>query len=372
MKILYAGQSLLKPIGGGEISAYTLLKELAKKHEVLSLGINEKKKYLFKDNSGINFYEYLAPIFFKKKLFPYHLTFLLIEQYFQEKISKAITEYQPDLVIFQNPAYLAKVSRKFRTLIFIRSMDWYGIEGKNIYSLKKLFYSTPFFKIRHRKNKKFLKNADLVIANSFFIKKKLSELMRVNSEVVYPFIELDTYRINDIKRKEQEYITFVNLRRPKGGEIALEIAAKMPKKTFLFIKGAKPEEDLVKMAEGLKNVKLVSWAKDMKEIYRKTKILLVPSLEESFGRLAIEAGINGIPTVASECGDLPTVIGDSGIVVEDTWNINKWTKSIRSLDNEWEYSKYSILAKENAQKFDFKNTLKDLKRILNNRLRISL
>jgi glycosyltransferase involved in cell wall biosynthesis len=53
---------------------------------------------------------------------------------------------------------------------------------------------------------------------------------------------------------------------------------------------------------------------DVREAYADCDIVLCPSLEESFGRVAAEAMANGIPVVASDIGALREVVGEAGLL----------------------------------------------------------
>ena len=123
----------------------------------------------------------------------------------------------------------------------------------------------------------------------------------------------------------------------------------------------------------LKNVKFIEWVQDMRNIYQQTSVIIMPSIwEEAFGRVPIEAGINGIPTIASKRGGIPESVGKEGIIIEDFQNIDHWIKSIEKLDNRDEYCKHSVFAKENAQNFDFEITYEEFKRKVREKLKIEL
>ena len=53
-------------------------------------------------------------------------------------------------------------------------------------------------------------------------------------------------------------------------------------------------------------------------LYREASMLVMPSLDEGFGLPALEAMTLGIPVVASARGALPEVIGDAGLLVDET------------------------------------------------------
>jgi glycosyltransferase involved in cell wall biosynthesis len=56
---------------------------------------------------------------------------------------------------------------------------------------------------------------------------------------------------------------------------------------------------------------------DPREFYAMTKVILMPSLwNESFGLVAAEAMINGIPVLGSNRGALPETVGDGGILFD--------------------------------------------------------
>ena len=56
---------------------------------------------------------------------------------------------------------------------------------------------------------------------------------------------------------------------------------------------------------------------NVSEIYATTKVLLAPSLwYESWGRVATEATMNGIPVLGSKSGGLPEAIGEGGITLD--------------------------------------------------------
>ena len=56
---------------------------------------------------------------------------------------------------------------------------------------------------------------------------------------------------------------------------------------------------------------------DPRDFYRVSRMVLMPSLwRESFGRVAAEALLNGIPVLASRRGALPEVLHDAGFLFD--------------------------------------------------------
>jgi glycosyltransferase involved in cell wall biosynthesis len=55
---------------------------------------------------------------------------------------------------------------------------------------------------------------------------------------------------------------------------------------------------------------------ELERAYTDSDVLLMPSLHEGFGLPALEAMASGVPVVVSNCGSLPEVVGDAGLLVE--------------------------------------------------------
>lgn len=377
MNILYIGSSLFTTTTGGEISARLLISKLSLTHNIVTICLDKEKNDIIKKN--IHYKMLKLPKILNQKLFPHHLKGYLVDVCMQKKIKNFLITYTPDIVICQNiPINPAILPKKVRNIFFIRSCEdfslwegWYGPFGK----IHKL-YNNMFFKIRNNRGIKTLKNVDLLISNSFFMKKYLKK-MGIKSEVIYPFIRLDDYKyktINNHHLVKKKYITFIKPVYEKGVEIALRIAKALPKREFLFVgESTRMSRKILKEINELKNVKFIEWVQDARNIYQQASVIIMPSIwEEAFGRIPIEAGINGIPIIASKRGGIPESVGKEGIIIEDFQNINNWIKSLEKLDNRDEYYKYSLFAKKNAQNFDFEITYEEFKRKVREKLKIEL
>jgi glycosyltransferase involved in cell wall biosynthesis len=56
---------------------------------------------------------------------------------------------------------------------------------------------------------------------------------------------------------------------------------------------------------------------DPRDFYRVSRLVLMPSLwDESFGRVAAEALVNGLPVLASRRGALPEVLAQAGFLFD--------------------------------------------------------
>ena len=72
----------------------------------------------------------------------------------------------------------------------------------------------------------------------------------------------------------------------------------------------------IERAARLGNIEWCGPTQDMREVFARSRVLLMPSVwEESFGRTVIEAQLNGLPVLASNRGALPDLVGDGGLAL---------------------------------------------------------
>jgi glycosyltransferase involved in cell wall biosynthesis len=149
-----------------------------------------------------------------------------------------------------------------------------------------------------------------------------------NQLVAHPPIRPDDYRTTPGAN-----VTLSNLSAPKGGELFKVLASALPTVPFLGVKGGYGRQEPVLPS----NVTVMSMAEDVRVVFRKTRILLMPSDYESYGRIAVEAACSGIPTVAHPSAGLREALGDRAVWC-DRGDLGAWIKAIRSLmdDSRWE------------------------------------
>jgi len=363
MRILFSGYP--SPfLGGGALSALTLLKRLAQKHEVIAFGVIADTSRKEELSCGIKLYEQKLPYLLRRRFLPYHLRILLMEIIAGNMLSKLIEKIQPELIIVQEPAVEIPRKWKAKILVFVRCYDYWF--NPFFPSWWKRIYNEPFNRFRSRRNLAILQEADLVLANSKFTAKKLYKV-GIEAEVVYPFIDFSSYKVPRSGRGD--FILFIGPTYLKGVDIVLQIAKKLPGQRFLIVGSV--TRSLKEEIRRYKNVELRCFCEDMKEVYAKVKIVLVPSIwEEPFGRIPIEAGISGIPTIGSSRGGLPESVGNGGILINDIWDIGKWVRTIEKLDDPVVYGEFSEKAIENAKRFGFERTFQEFKELIDTSLNL--
>jgi glycosyltransferase involved in cell wall biosynthesis len=145
-------------------------------------------------------------------------------------------------------------------------------------------------------------------------------------------------------------VTLVNLFPNKGANTFWRVAERMPDVKFLAVTGGYGEQDI----RDLPNVEIIDNvpADRMRdEVYARTRILLVPSKYESWGRVGVEAMCSGIPVIASPTPGLRESLGDAGTFV-DPADVDGWVSAIRSLRKPANWAKASKAAKARASELD--------------------
>jgi glycosyltransferase involved in cell wall biosynthesis len=157
-------------------------------------------------------------------------------------------------------------------------------------------------------------------------------------------------RAADYRTTPGDMITLINLFANKGADTFWALAERMPDRQFLAVRGSYGEQVL----RDLPNVEVVDNVPggDMaKLVYARTRILLMPSEYESWGRTGVEACASGIPVIATPTPGLLESLGDAGTFVA-AGDVDGWQKAIENLDDADIYRKASAAAKKRSKQLD--------------------
>lgn len=188
------------------------------------------------------------------------------------------------------------------------------------------YYKKPFVFVAHNTNAlSIIKHKPLVrryiVYNSEFTK---SMNYPCPAMVVHPPVDPKRYKV--VKRGSK--LTLVNLFHRKGTLTFQQVARLMPDRDFLGVEGGYGKQE----KEAIKNVTYMENTPDMKKVYSQTRILLMPSLYESYGRTAVEAMVSGIPVIAAPTPGLKESLGSAGIFC-DADKPEQWVEAIKRLDD---------------------------------------
>ena len=186
--------------------------------------------------------------------------------------------------------------------------------------------------------------------------------------IIHPVVEPKRYRC-----ERGESITLVNPTSGKGAKTFYDLAQMMPERQFLTAQGGygiqvpcpKVNHPTGRLNHtffddqgrevpclGLPNVTHIKNDPDIRNVFRRTKVLLMPSEAESYGRVGVEAACAGIPTIAHPTTGLREAFGDAAIFC-DRNDVAAWFIEIdRLLTDEVYYRKRSDMALELAASLD--------------------
>jgi glycosyltransferase involved in cell wall biosynthesis len=209
-----------------------------------------------------------------------------------------------------------------------------------------------------------VRNTDLVVTNSHYTKDRYDRAWDRDAAVVHPFIDPDGVRVDETG----EAILHVNPGPHKGIELTLDVAAALPDRPFLVV-GPTPADRVASRIERLENVAYRGYVDDMREVYRETKLVLMPSEgADAFGMVPVEAGLNGIPTVHSGVGGLSEAAGADLAVSEH--EPDAYVQRIEQVLSS--YDEYSTRAREHAEGLTAPAQFARFDSILQERLDVSL
>ncbi|WP_245987012.1 glycosyltransferase [Azospirillum thermophilum] len=163
--------------------------------------------------------------------------------------------------------------------------------------------------------------AILYFANSRFTASRWKALFGIRCHILPPVIRADRYRVPGTGDR----VLFVNPVPEKGIERVMEVAAGNPDLPFLIAESWHVGEGwrawLQRRFGALPNVEWRPATVDVRELFRDSRLLLMPSVwEEAYGRTVVEAQLNGLPVLASDRGALPATVGGEA---------PSWTRKVR-------------------------------------------
>ena len=186
------------------------------------------------------------------------------------------------------------------------------------------------------------------VFNSTSLMEAHSTISEERYHILRPPVDWREYEVHHNKAQPQ-YVTLSNLNENKGGQILIDIAKAAPEIQFLGVRGSywKQIED-----QTLPNVTYINNTPQIKEVYAMTKILIMPSKDETWGRTAVEAMSSGIPVIVAPTPGLKECVQDAALLVDRT-EIKEWVRLIRRLHNDKSfYDEYSNRGKARARQLE--------------------
>lgn len=173
-----------------------------------------------------------------------------------------------------------------------------------------------------------LARPDLAVYNTEWVLKSLAgryvEVDQVPQMVVRPPVDPAQHRAPRTGR----HVTLVNLNRHKGVDTWRRAARVLPALPFLGVTGGHGPQVL---HTGTANLQIIPQTSDMRrDVWARTRVLLMPSVYESYGMAGVEALATGIPVIAHPTPGLREALGDAAVFL-DREDTTAWAAAIRQL-----------------------------------------
>ena len=214
---------------------------------------------------------------------------------------QALDEFRPDVLLTYGGHWLAQkiIARAARR----------GVPA--VFALHNFAYE----------NAALFRSVDAVLVPSRFSAKHYRQTLGLDCTVLPNVLNWDRVLCRETT---PEYVTFVNPQPDKGvyvfARIAAELAARRPDIPLLVVEARGKAGWLERTglpARSLPNLYVMANTPDPRDFYRVSRLVLMPSLwRESFGRVAAEALVNGIPVLASNRGALPETLAEGGLLFD--------------------------------------------------------
>ena len=198
-----------------------------------------------------------------------------------------------------------------------------------------------------------LQGRQWTVFNSESLRSTRKDLPDASTRIFIPVVDYRKYGIEG-EKKTPKYVTLSNVNDNKGGALLIQLAKALPDMEFQGILGGYRKQIVY---DGLPNLKYIPHTTDIKDVYAKTWVQIMPSKEETWGRTAIEAMSSGIPLVVSSTPGLRECCGDAALYC-DRADLDAWVTTLRKLKMDRAfYESRSTAALERARAVDPKPDL---------------
>jgi len=200
--------------------------------------------------------------------------------------------------------------------------------------------STPLLGIVHNLGKRTMNGLRqrpnmIVVANSYYTAERLYDLGVLGDRdptIIHPPTEPPAPPVVGLPRA---FCTMVNLSPAKGAVMLRKLVRALPEVPFLTVLGGYGEQQVPKNDNN--NVTLYGHFAGLGMPYGLSRVLISPSLDETYGMVVAEATALGIPVVASDIPAHREALGVSAIYVAPD-DADGWINAVRTLmtdDDAW-------------------------------------
>lgn len=367
MKIGFDGRSLMnKNYSGVSFYAWQLLRAL--------LALDQTNQYLVFYNS---LKKVALPAFgqanadyrgfhFPNKLF--NLSLLLFNQPKLDQLLGGVD------IFFSPNLHFLSWSKPCRKVMVVHDLSFLAFPGW--FDLKRRWWHYLILR------KKFLEQADLLIADSFSTKDDLVDFLKIKPEkivVAYPGVD-ERFQViasqEELKRVKNKYnlpekfILFLSTLEPRKNLAGVMAAFKLLKGDYqLLIVGGRGWKDkkILDLAQNQPRIKFLGYLAeaDKPALYNLADLLIYPSFYEGFGLPPLEAMACGTPAILGNNSSQKEAVAGAGLLV-DPFNLTEIKEAMTAALFDQNLRKELIeRGLERVKRFTWQNTAKAVLEALN-------
>lgn len=218
------------------------------------------------------------------------------------------------------------------------------------------------------------KKYDNIISISLMTQEKLKEWLKLTSKYdnrfcvinngvpIREFSSAEKYEKNYLFQEYQTDDILIamigSFTKQKNHLGMLGILEKLPYRYKLILAGEGPLmneiQDVARQRKLLNRIVFLGFRADIARILQTIDILVIPSLWEGFGLIAVEAMACGKPIVASNVPGLAEVVDTNGLLAESNC-VDDFVNQILRLEDNDTYRYYAIKSKKGAKEYDIEN-----------------
>lgn len=179
-------------------------------------------------------------------------------------------------------------------------------------------------------------------------------------DIIYPSSSIVRYKLDaDNDPWYSKYVVMINIHKNKGGSIFFHLLKSCLNIHFLCVQTEHDSEELDELIKDIiesrnknKNCAdcvFMTRTTDVKEIYKKCKIMLCPSfVDETFCRVVNESMMNAIPVLTTHRGNIKYLVGDTTPIL-DVDSPKGWEDAINNIY--YDENAYRIMSKKMLEKY---------------------
>lgn len=193
------------------------------------------------------------------------------------------------------------------------------------------------------------RNVTVMVWNSEWVEAKCSPSWGGPSFVCRPPVFCADYQVDESKA-DRSRVTLVNPIPEKGAGLFYELARRRHRDKFMAVTGAYGHQH--RPPHYIDNAELIPPTSNMREdVYARTRVLLVPSSYESWGRVAVEGMAAGCPVLAHPTAGLLEACG-RGAQFADRDDLEVWLGMLAGLDDPETWASWSAAGKARAAELE--------------------